>query len=63
MKTIRQAAELLGVKPVTVHAHIAKGNLRAVKLGSVEWFIPDEELARFARERRRPGRPTARKKI
>jgi excisionase family DNA binding protein len=55
--TTAKVAALLGLKPVTVRAYIAQGLLVATKPGR-DWQIEPEEVARFQRERRKPGRPT-----
>jgi excisionase family DNA binding protein len=51
MLTTAEAAAVLGVKPVTVRAHIAHGNLIATKHGR-DYLIAPEELERFQREKR-----------
>ena len=51
MLTTREAATVLGIKPVTVRAHIKARNLAATKHGR-DYLIAPEELERFKRERR-----------
>lgn len=57
--SVKDAASQLGLQPVTVRAHVARGNLKAQKLAGALW-IEREELLRFGRERRLPGRRAAR---
>jgi excisionase family DNA binding protein len=52
--TTREAAERLDIAPVTVRRHIEQGHLSAEKCGR-DYFITDEELARFAAITRRRG--------
>jgi excisionase family DNA binding protein len=52
----REAAAVLGLKLRTVQAHIAAGNLRAVKIGR-DYFITPKEIERFKREKRPAHRP------
>lgn len=54
--TTVQAAALLGVQPKTVAHYILRGLIAADKHGR-DYRISPEELARFQRERRLPGRP------
>lgn len=50
MYTTREAATVLGVKPVTVNQYIQRGQLKAEKRGR-DLFITSAELERFQRER------------
>lgn len=54
--TTTEAAALLGVQPKTVTHYISRGLIAADKHGR-DYRISTEELARFQRERRLPGRP------
>ena len=49
--TTAEAAAVLGIKPVTVRAHIAHGRLVATKQGR-DYLIAPGELERFKREKR-----------
>jgi excisionase family DNA binding protein len=53
---VSQAAEELGISRVQVWKHIDREHLKAVQLGRF-WLIERDELERFKRERRKPGRP------
>lgn len=53
--TLRQAAERLGVTPDTLRQQIARGVLKAEKLGR-DWFVTQEEIERYEREHRRERR-------
>ena len=57
--SVKDAASQLGLAPVTVRAHVARGNLKAQKLAGALW-IELEEVQRFGRERRPPGHRAAR---
>lgn len=57
--SVKDAASQLGLQPVTVRAHVARGNLKAQKLAGALW-IEREELLRFGRERRLPGHRASR---
>lgn len=52
--TTEEAAEELGIKPVTVRWHISEGNVKAVKIGKA-WLIPEDELNKI--RDLKPGRP------
>jgi hypothetical protein len=58
--SVKDAASQLGLQPVTVRAHVARGNLKAQKLAGALWIDLDE-LQRFGRERRSPGARGSRK--
>jgi excisionase family DNA binding protein len=53
----KQAAEILGIAPVTVRQHINNGTLKAQKLGNGH-VIMAEDLEKFQENRRQPGRPS-----
>lgn len=50
--TLVQAAERLGVQPGTLRVQIAKGKLKAKKLGR-DWLVTEREIERYAKENRR----------
>ena len=52
MMTLAQAAERLRVQPGTLRVQIAKGKLKAKKMGR-DWFVSEREVERYARENRR----------
>ena len=52
--TAREAAELLGVRPVTVRRACAEGRIAATRPGH-DWLIPVAEIARYTARRRRNG--------
>ena len=54
--TTEEAAALLNIKPVTVRAHIARGNLEA-RLKGRDYLISQDEIERFKREKRKAGNP------
>jgi excisionase family DNA binding protein len=54
--TVTEAAAALGLKPVTVRRHIARGLIVAVKAGR-DWSIERREVERYKQERRGAGRP------
>lgn len=56
MRTTDEAAIVLGVQPRTITRYIERGILKAEKKGR-DYLIPQEEIERFQRERRRAGRP------
>ena len=56
MLTAKEAAARLGLKSVTVRAHIKNGNLKAHKFGKV-WAIDEADLQDFVSNRRGVGRP------
>lgn len=51
------AAERLGVSRGRVLALIRGERLKAVKGGTRDWLIDEDDLAAFAAQPRRPGRP------
>ena len=51
--TLREAAELLGVKPDTLRQAVHRGTLRAIKRGR-DWTVSSRELARYKAGMRRP---------
>lgn len=46
LKSVEQAAELLGISKWTVRSYIREGKLRPVRLGR-RVLLPEEELERF----------------
>lgn len=51
--TLAEAAARLGVQPGTLRVQIAKGKLKAKKMGR-DWFVSGREVERYAKESRRP---------
>lgn len=51
--TLREAAELLGVRPDTLRQAVHRGTLRATKRGR-DWTVSSRELARYKAGMRRP---------
>jgi len=49
--TLREAADMLGVDPATLRQQIAKGKLKARKMGR-DWFVTPREVARYDAARR-----------
>ena len=49
------AAKLVGLKAVSILAHIRQGHLKATLLGS-RYIIMGEDLKEFQKNRRKPGR-------
>src|SRR6266852_4293057 len=60
MHTTTEAAAVLGVQPKTVTRYILRGPIQAKKHGR-DYQIADEELERFRRNRRKPGKPRTKK--
>lgn len=60
MHTTTEAATVLDVQPKTVTRYIERGLIVAKKFGR-DYLIASEELERFKRERRKPGKPRKRK--
>lgn len=56
MYTTTEAAAVLNVDRRTVNQYIARGQLNAEKHGR-DWFISQDELERFQRERPKLGWP------
>ena len=55
--TTIEAAQILGISPITVRAQIYRKQLDAQRRGR-DWFIAADELMRYQREQRgQPGRP------
>lgn len=50
--TVNEAAELLGLAPVTLRIQIGKGKLRATKRGR-DWWITPKEVERYRQEHKR----------
>lgn len=51
--TLKEAAVILRTSPDNLRGAIARGSLRATKLGSRDWFVDAAEVQRYARENRR----------
>lgn len=47
--TVKEAAERLGLSPITLRRQIANGALRAVKRGR-DWWITPREVERYRNE-------------
>ena len=54
--TLREAAKLTGLKPVTLRKYIKAGPLRATKLGR-DWFVTPKDVKAYLAARRPVGRP------
>ena len=52
MKTLTEAAALLGVESGTLRRQVRLGKLKATKIGPI-WIVDEQEVARYARENRR----------
>jgi len=50
--TLKEAAALLGVTPDNLRGAIARGTLKAQKLGR-DWFVKPKEVERYRAEHRR----------
>jgi excisionase family DNA binding protein len=50
--TLKEAAESLGVTPDNLRGAIARGALKAKKLGR-DWFVTPGEVERYRKEHRR----------
>lgn len=50
--TLKEAAELLGVTPDNLRGAIARGSLKARKMGR-DWFVTAAEVERYRKEHRR----------
>lgn len=46
MLTLREAAELLGLSPVTLRVQAERGTLRARKIGR-DWMVTPAEVERY----------------
>lgn len=46
MKTLKQVEKLTGIKSDNLRQRIARGTLKATKLGR-DWFISDKELKKL----------------
>ena len=55
LKTV-DAAQILGLRHDTLRRYCLRGTIRSEKIGSLR-LVHQDELARFKRERRQPGRP------
>jgi excisionase family DNA binding protein len=51
--TLKEAAESLSTSPANLRQAIARGSLKATKLGR-DWFVKSAEVERYRRENRRP---------
>jgi excisionase family DNA binding protein len=54
--TVTQAAEVIGVRPITVRRHIAAGHIAYQKPGR-DYLILESEAIRFRDSERKAGRP------
>jgi excisionase family DNA binding protein len=50
--TLKEAAEIIGTTPDNLRQSIARGTLKAAKLGR-DWIVSQKEVERYARENRR----------
>ena len=50
--TLAEAADRLGIQAGTLRVQIAKGKLKAKKMGR-DWFVSEREVTRYERENRR----------
>jgi excisionase family DNA binding protein len=50
--TLTEAAAVLGVSPDTLRQQIARGRLKATKLGR-DWWVTPKEVERYERENKR----------
>lgn len=50
--TLKEAAKALGVTPANLRQSIARGSLRAVKMGR-DWLVDSAEVERYRAENRR----------
>lgn len=55
--TTQQAADTIGVTDAYVRHLIARGEIKAKKLGKRIWVISDAEVHRFKIRQRKGGRP------
>lgn len=53
LKTVREAAELIGLTEMTLRNWIYQGKIRAVKVGGFRVYIPDEEINRVTKEQKK----------
>lgn len=51
--TLKEAAQLLGTTPDNLRGAIARGALKARKVGR-DWWVEPREVERYQREHRRP---------
>jgi excisionase family DNA binding protein len=49
---LKEAADRLATTPAVLRQAIARGSLRAVKMGR-DWFVEDAEVERYGKENRR----------
>jgi excisionase family DNA binding protein len=59
--TAEEAAKKLGIKKISVLKLIYREKLRAEMHGNM-YFIHRDEVARYRRERRKPGRPRTKRR-
>ena len=52
VKTLSEAAALLGVESGTLRRQVRLGKLKATKIGPI-WIVDDEEIERYRAEHRR----------
>jgi excisionase family DNA binding protein len=57
---LREAADRLGIQPDTLRQQIRAHRLRARKMGR-DWFVSEEEFARYQREQHGKPGPKRRK--
>lgn len=55
---LKQAAAILGVTPDNLRGAIARGSLRATKIGR-DWTVTPKEVERYRTEHRRAERPVS----
>lgn len=58
MKTLKQAAEIIGTTPDNLRGAIVRGTLKAEKVGR-DWLVADAEVDRYRTQHSRAGRVQA----
>jgi len=59
MLTAKEAARTLKVTDARIRQLLLEGKINGHKISNLVWLIPESEIARYKRERRPPGRPSA----
>jgi excisionase family DNA binding protein len=55
--TAKEASRLLGVSDARIRQLLLEGLISGHKVSNLVWLIPESEILRYQKDRRKPGRP------
>jgi excisionase family DNA binding protein len=57
--TAKEASRVLGVTDARIRQLLLRGLISGHKVGNLVWLIPESEILRYQKDRRKPGRPSS----